>query len=57
MEVGIHHARYVMEIGEEMVICQMEKFVICVRGKAVVRCPVCEGDRKSYGLKKDFLNL
>ena len=33
MEVGMHRVQYVMEIEEEMDICQMEKSAICVREK------------------------
>lgn len=33
MEAGMHHAQYVMEIEEEMDICQMEKSAICAKEK------------------------
>ena len=53
MEVGIHHALYVMEIGEEMVICQMEKFVICVREKQWCDALYVRGQEKLW-IKKTF---
>lgn len=40
---GMHHVQYVMEIEGEMDICQMEKICYMCQGKAMVRCPACDG--------------